>query len=373
MAKKDMLVKTCAAVLILIGCVTMEVIAQPPSLEKPGQSKYTDKNNHFAFSPPQGWERKEFNDPRTKVEFYVPLAGAGNMREASLFFLSQDIKAAYPSGELDIFKESENRVSRLRSGGARDAQFTKIEFCGVDTSLIEATLPQQQIKIYALMFLKYDRIYTISFTTSSSSITYDENFPIVKTALDTFQCTAPEGSEPVETSQEDIDRIQAERIRVQINALNYPDMGDDAEATLIARGAAAVPALLEIEKNGTPVQKLRAKRILGKTAKNVVTAIAQLRYGLTSDAKLVLMAYYESDPDKVEVPKKEDGTYVMLGDTENGNRYTLYKGIKTPNGTVDVMEKITHPANKRKVKTFLVTDVAQEYITGKTEFIFQEQ
>ncbi|MFH0773010.1 MAG: hypothetical protein V1922_01750 [bacterium] len=372
MSKRITWTTSCVAVVLLTSCVIRGAIAQPIVPERPGQSEYTDKNSHFRFRPPQGWKIKEFDDPRTKVEFYVPVVGAGNMRDASLFFLSQDIKAAYPSGEFDIFKESENRVSRLKSSGAKDARFTKIEFCGIDASLIEATLAKNQMQMYGLMFLKHERIYTISFTTTP--LVYDKYFPIIKVSLDTFQCTAPEGGVQEEVSQEDIDTILSERIRVQINALNDPDMGDDAEASLRAYGDAAVPALLDIEKFGTAIQRTRAKRILGKTSDSLVIAeIAQLRYGLVAEGELVLVTYYENDPEKADVPKKEDGTYVLPKDTQNGSRYTLYQGLKNPDGTIKVMEKITHPRDKGKVKTFLVTDVGKKFITGKTEFVLQDK
>ncbi|MFH1185980.1 MAG: hypothetical protein V1755_13215, partial [Chloroflexota bacterium] len=38
---------------------------------------YVDKNQYFQFVPPKDWMKKEFDDPKTKVSFYVPSSVPG--------------------------------------------------------------------------------------------------------------------------------------------------------------------------------------------------------------------------------------------------------------------------------------------------------
>jgi len=219
---------------------------------------YQDKNNHFCFQPPEGWEKLEFDDPRTKVEFFVPM-GTGNNRKASLFLLTHPVTTLSPDGKgkVDLRTESRDRVSKLKKAGASDAQFKIMQFCEVEASQIDATLPQSQARMHAIWFIKYGRSYTISFTTQS--VFYPQYLPIVEEAFSTFQCISPTGKKDV--SQADRDRIQQERIRAFIGALKGPDTYI-AEISLLEIGEAAVPALIEIQKTGTKNQKEKAAKIL---------------------------------------------------------------------------------------------------------------
>ena len=197
---KHRIVKVVIVILSVFCCVSVSVAEKQsdPAIAK--MLEYTDKNNHFRFCPPEGWRRKEFDDPRSKVEFYIPM-GVGANRKASLFFLSHSISVISPTGTVDIPKECKNRVARLKQMGARDARFNMIEFCGEKAAQIDATLPQHRVRMHSLWFTKYGRSYTISFTTPSAL--YKQYLPIIEKALATFQCIPPKGIEEVTKKEQD--------------------------------------------------------------------------------------------------------------------------------------------------------------------------
>lgn len=220
---------------------------------------YTDKNSYFRFIPPHDWQKKEFKDPRSKVEFYVPM-GIGENRRASLFVLAHPAATLSPNGKgkVDLIANAKDRVAKLKDAGAKDARYRVFRFCDVNAIQIDATLPYTQVRMHAVWFVKYDRSYTISFTTQPPF--YQEYLPIIDRAFSTFRCISPMGTEDV--TQADRERIQQEQIRVWINALKGPDLVEEAEHRLLEIGKPAIPALVEARKSGTEPQRQRVAKLL---------------------------------------------------------------------------------------------------------------
>jgi hypothetical protein len=236
---------------LLAACVQTHAADAPP---------YVDKNKYFQFSPPEGWVKKEFADPRTKVSFDVP-SGVPGQNKAGLFFVSHPL-----SGDVNVRAEAEDRVARLKQMGSPDAKVTTVDFAGVKAEQVEGQLARQNMRMRALMFTNYGRSYVISFTATIQD--FGQYWPLAESALKTFKCLPPEGQgAKQETTASDAARIQAEKIRVWITALKDPDLGIDAEKSLIAIGAPAVPALEEAQRSGTPLQRERAARILERIRK----------------------------------------------------------------------------------------------------------
>jgi hypothetical protein len=226
---------------------------------EPDNPVYADTNGYFSFTPPSGWEKKEFDDPRSKVEFYVPM-GIGQNRKASLFVLAHPVATLSPDGkgQVNLRGNSADRVSRLKAAGAKDASFAIVTFCGVEASQIDATLPQAQVRMHALWFVKFDRSYTISFTTQPAF--YEQYLPVVEKALKTFSCTAPSSVDDVNAAERE--RIKTEQIRVWIEGLKGPDLAEEAERRLLEFGEDAIPALTRAQESGTTEQRQRAGRLL---------------------------------------------------------------------------------------------------------------
>ncbi len=220
----------------------------------PKEVVYTDKNSYFQVTLPPEWKKREFNDPRSKVEFFVPSPVADQSR-ASLFFLSHPL-----SGDVNVRNEAENRVARLKQMGAVDARVTTVEFAGVKAEQVEATLGRQNTRMRALMLTNYGRSYVISFTTTTQD--YVQYWPIAENILKTFKCLPPTGVEVA--TDADKEKIQKEKIRVWITALKESDIGTDAFNSLLAIGKPAIPQLEEAERLGTPLQKQRASELLRK-------------------------------------------------------------------------------------------------------------
>jgi len=220
---------------------------------------YTDKNRYFSFKPPEGWDKKEFEDPRSKVEFFLSM-GVGQNRKASLFILAHPVATLSPDGQgtVNLRENSADRVSRLKTAGATDARFEVIRFCGVEASQIDATLPDGLVRMHAIWFIKFDRSYTISFITQPAF--YQQYLPLIDQALATFQCTAPVGAEDVKDAARD--KIQAEQIRVWVEGLKGPDLAEESERRLLEFGEAAIPALAKVQESGTPEQKRRAAKLI---------------------------------------------------------------------------------------------------------------
>ena len=63
-------------VLAFLFCSVPIVGTEPASHAEP----YRDKNGFFEVVPPAGWQKREFNDPRSKVEFFVPAPVARQSR-----------------------------------------------------------------------------------------------------------------------------------------------------------------------------------------------------------------------------------------------------------------------------------------------------
>jgi hypothetical protein len=220
---------------------------------------YTDKNRYFSFRRPDGWDKKEFDDPRSKVEFFLPM-GVGQNRKASLFILAHPVATLSPDGQgiVNLRENSAERVSRLKTAGSTDARFVMIRFCGVEASQIDATLPESQVRMHAIWFIKFDRSYTISFTTQPAF--YQQYLPVIDKALATFHCNSPVGAEDVKDA--DRDKIQAEQIRVWVEGLKEPEFAEESERRLLEFGEAAIPALAKVQKSGTPEQKRRAAKLI---------------------------------------------------------------------------------------------------------------
>jgi len=211
---------------------------------------YRDKNGYFEVSPPEGWVKKEFNDPRSKVSFDVPAPIPGQ-NKAGIFFLSHPL-----SQEVNVRMEAEDRVARLKQMGSPDARVNTVDFAGGKAEQIDGRMGQQNMILRGLMFSRFNRSYTISFTaTLQDFATY---WPLAEESLKTFRCIPPEGDE----TPADKEAVQKEKIRVWIDALKYPDLGRDAFDSLSRAGAAAMPQLREIEQSGTPLQKERAAELL---------------------------------------------------------------------------------------------------------------
>ncbi len=249
----------CAALalsLVLPAACRKEEPKGPASTAKPASKAqtYRDKNGFFEFVPPKGWQKREYNDPRSKVDFFVPAPVAGRSL-ASLFFLSKHL-----SNPVNVQAEAENRVSRLGQMGSGDASVQMVDFAGVKAARVEASLPRQNMRMKVLMFTKHDRSYTISFTAPSEDFT--KYLPVAEAALKTFVCIPPVGSEVTTPSEKE--RIQKEKIRVWITALKEQDLGTDAYNSLLEIGAAAIPALEEAQRTGTRLQKSRAMELLEK-------------------------------------------------------------------------------------------------------------
>lgn len=215
---------------------------------------YIDKNSCFRFQPPAGWEKREFDDPRTKVEFYVP-APIGGRSKASLFFLSHPL-----SGAVELRAEADDRATRLRQMGSRDAAVAMVDFADTKAAQVEASMPRQNMRMKVLMFAKHGRSYTISFTATSQD--FGTYVRVADEALKTFACIPPGGPQSQTVGEQG--RIQQEKIRVWITALKDPDLGSDAYHSLLAAGKAAIPALEQAQREGTPLQKKRAAELLQK-------------------------------------------------------------------------------------------------------------
>ena len=82
--------KPCMLLMLLFCCMPV-LGAEPAARAEP----YRDKNRFFELVPPAEWQKREFNDPRSKVEFFVP-APVARQSKASLFLLS--IRPANPCG-----------------------------------------------------------------------------------------------------------------------------------------------------------------------------------------------------------------------------------------------------------------------------------
>ena len=211
---------------------------------------YRDKNGYFEVSPPEGWVKKEFNDPRSKVSFDVPAPIPGQ-NKAGIFFLSHPL-----TQEVNVRMEAEDRVARLKQMGSPDARVTTIDFAGGKAEQIDGRMGQQNMILRGLMFSRFNRSYSISFTaTRQDFATY---WPAAEESLKTFRCIPPEGAE----TPADKEAVQKEKIRVWIDALKYPDLGRDAFDSLARAGTAAEPQLKEIEQSGTALQKERAAELL---------------------------------------------------------------------------------------------------------------
>jgi hypothetical protein len=226
----------------------------PVASRRADPTPYVDKNKYFEFLAPEGWTKKEFPDPRTKVSFDVPSPIPGQ-NKAGIFFLSHPL-----SGDVSVRSEAENRVVRLKEMGAADARVITVEFAGVKAEQVEGILGGRNTRMRVLMFTNYGRIYVISFTATTQD--YAQYWPVAENALKTFKCLPPAGVEVVTDS--DTNAIQKEKIRVLITALKEPGFGTDAFNSLLAIGKPAVPQLEEAERAGTPLQKQRASELLKK-------------------------------------------------------------------------------------------------------------
>ena len=213
-------------------------------------SAYTDKNGYFSVIPPTGWVKKEFDDPRSKVSFDVPAPVAGQ-NKAGVFFLSHPL-----TREVNVRAEAEDRVARLKQMGSPDARVTTVDFANVKAEQVDGQMGRQNTYLRALMFTKYGRSYTISFTATKQD--FVQYWPIAEEALKTFKCIPPQGVEVAA----DKDAVQEQKIRVWITALKEADFGTDALNSLLAIGRPAIPRLEEAERTGTPLQKQRAAELL---------------------------------------------------------------------------------------------------------------
>jgi hypothetical protein len=219
-----------------------------------GSAVYIDKNKHFQFTPPGGWVKKEFDDPRTKVSFEVPSPIPGESK-AIISFLSHPL-----SGDVNVRAEAENRVARLKQMGSPDAKVSAVDFGGIKTEQVEGQMVRQNMRMRVLMFTNYGRSYVISFTAIGQD--FAEYWPIAEKSLQTFKCLPPAGTETA--TDADKEKIQRERILVWITALKESDLGTDAFNSLLAIGTPAIPHLEEAERTGTPLQKRRASELLNR-------------------------------------------------------------------------------------------------------------
>jgi hypothetical protein len=215
---------------------------------------YVDKNKFFQFTPPGGWVKKEFADPRTKVSFDAPSPIPGQ-NKAGLFFLSHPL-----SGDVNVRAQAEDRVARLKRMGSPDAKVTTVAFAGENVEQIDGQMARQNARIRVLMFTKYQRSYVISFSATSQD--FNQYWPIAERALETFKCLPPE--EVDITTSADKERIQTEKIRVWIAALKEADLGIDAFDSLLVIGQPAIPQLEEAQRTGTELQREKASQLLEK-------------------------------------------------------------------------------------------------------------
>ena len=248
--------------------------------DQQSDSPYVDKNRYLRFTPPAGWEVKEFDDPRSKVEFYVPMETGPN-RKASIFVLAHPVATLSPDGKgtIDLRAVSADRVAALQAEGATDARFEIIQFADVEASQIRATLPNTQTRMCAVWFVKHERSFTISLATPSSL--HQQYLPVFQRALATFQCIPPAQADKV--SKAERDRIRHEQIRVWIEAIKGADLTQVAERRLLEQGDAVVPAVLELYNSGTPAQRTRAGRILALLKGSAAIGIGGVRFSRTRD------------------------------------------------------------------------------------------
>lgn len=216
--------------------------AEPPT--------YRDKNGYFQVVPPNGWVKKEFDDPRSKVSFNVPAPVAGQSR-AGLFFLSHPL-----TSDVDVRAEAEDRVARLKQMGSPDARVTSVEFAGVKGERVDGQMGRQNMLLRVFMFTNHGRSYTVQYSATRQD--FDTYWPVAEAALKTFKCIPPEGTEV----PADNDAVQKQKIRVWITALKETDLGTDAFNSLLAIGQPAIPQLEEAERTGTPLQKQRAADLI---------------------------------------------------------------------------------------------------------------
>lgn len=246
-------------VLRLGGALALALALAPFCLAEQDGRDYKDRHNYFSLQPPKDWHKKEFVDPRSKVEFFVPMEHGPN-RKASLFVLAHPVATLSPDGRagVNLRSTSADRVARLRQAGAKDARFDMITFCGVDASQVDATLPNSRVQMRAIWFVKYDRSFTISFTAQPAQ--FKTYWKVASAALDTFTCVSPDTSDAV--SEAERDRIQREQIRVWVEGLKGPDLLAESERRLLEFGPAAISALEEATRTGTDSQRERARRLL---------------------------------------------------------------------------------------------------------------
>ena len=231
--------------LFLGACVCAQAVNSTP---------YVDKNSYFEFDPPQGWVKKEFVDPRTKVSFDAPSPIPGQNR-AGLFFLSHPL-----SGNVDVRAQAEDRVARLKRMGSPDAKVTTVAFAGGNVEQIDGQVGRQNARMRVLMFTKYQRSYVISFTATTQD--FDHFWPIAERALGTFKCLPPERVDIPSAAEKE--RIQKEKIRVWVAALKEADLGIDAFDSILEIGQPAVPQLEEAQRTGTELQKKRFSALLDR-------------------------------------------------------------------------------------------------------------
>lgn len=234
---------------VATSCTVLGICVHASAADRPA---YADKNKYFQFTPPEGWAKKEFADPRTKVSFDVP-GPIGGQNRAGLFFLIHPI-----SGKIDLRAEAEDRVSRLQQMGSPDAKTTTVEFAGVKAERVDGQMGQRNLFLRVFMFTKYGRSYVVQYSATKQD--FDTYWPVAEAALRTFTCTPPVGTET--TSASDKHAIETGKVRVWITALKEPDLWKDAFNSLLAAGPAAIPQLEEAERTGTAPQKQRASELL---------------------------------------------------------------------------------------------------------------
>ena len=246
---------TRAATLRLFLSVAALVFAL--STVEAAESIYRDKNKYFEITPPDGWVKKEFNDPRSKVSFDVPAPIAGQ-NKAGLFFLSHPV-----SREIDLKAEAEDRVSQLKQMGSPDAKATTVDFAGVKAERVDGQMGRQNMLLRVFMFTKYGRSYTVQYSATKQD--FDTYWRVAENALRTFKCIPPTAVE--RTSEADKAKIETEKIRVWISALKVPDAGTAAMNSLIAAGEPARPAVRDALAAATGLQRERLESILKRLAR----------------------------------------------------------------------------------------------------------
>jgi len=180
----------------------------------PDSTLYVDKNRYFQILPPEGWQVKEYQDPRSKVAFFLEPVVPGQTA-TSIHVLCRPL-----SGPTDIKADAEDTVAQLKRTGAGDAMVKMVPFAGAEAAKVEGTIVGSGVQMKVLSFKKFGRKHTIGFTAMTHEFSKYEG--IVEEAISTFKCIPPNATALQEVRNDPIGREKSERIPKQVTAQDEP-------------------------------------------------------------------------------------------------------------------------------------------------------